>query len=403
MAVTALLFGSVHAFALPAPQSGPATGHAEVIAHQVASLPDGEWQWSVAEITVSGDEPLDLDGEDAARFVVGNGDPVLLGPNEDEPVVRIAEGEGYALLPETDAVATLPEGDESELYEVRLEAGTGDDSFPAPDDAPGHFDVDLLRDVLEADESAEFVGGIVPSLVYVTDGDAEVASIGQTENGSAGDLFVVDGNFVITAVDDDAIVLVGVVSAFVEVEAEAPESARPSLAATPSLAASPSVSPSPSASPSPSPSANASPSESPSTSPSPSASPSASMSPSASPSPSGPPMDSDQDGLTDEEEQQIGSNPLSADTDGDGLPDFNEVFQHGTDPTNIDTDGDGINDHDETVLGTNPLNADTDGDGLTEVEELAFGTDPTNPDTDGDGINDWTEVINGSDPLTPNV
>jgi nucleoside-specific outer membrane channel protein Tsx len=57
-----------------------------------------------------------------------------------------------------------------------------------------------------------------------------------------------------------------------------------------------------------------------------------------------------------------------------------------------DTDGDGLTDSQEEELGTDPENPDTDGDGLTDGEEVELGTDPLNPDTDGDGIPD------GSDP-----
>ena len=44
--------------------------------------------------------------------------------------------------------------------------------------------------------------------------------------------------------------------------------------------------------------------------------------------------------------------------------------------------------------------ADTDGDGLLDSEEIdTYGTDPLVADTDGDGLNDGDEVENGTDPL----
>ena len=46
-----------------------------------------------------------------------------------------------------------------------------------------------------------------------------------------------------------------------------------------------------------------------------------------------------------------------ADADGDGLPDWDEVWTHGTDPFMSDTDGDGMADGDEVAQGTNPLDA----------------------------------------------
>lgn len=89
--------------------------------------------------------------------------------------------------------------------------------------------------------------------------------------------------------------------------------------------------------------------------PSPGAGPTASPSPQAAPesSPS-PPLDSDHDGLTDEEELRYGTNPNRVDTDGDGLYDRDEVKVFKTDPLNPDTDGDGFLDGEEVKNRYNP-------------------------------------------------
>ncbi len=110
--------------------------------------------------------------------------------------------------------------------------------------------------------------------------------------------------------------------------------------------------------------------------------------------------DTDGDGLTDEEEADLGTDPNKADTDGDNLKDGAEVDVHGTDPTKADTDGGGVNDGVEVAHGTDPLDgtddvpppADTDGDGLTDAQEADLGTDPNKADTDGDGLTDGQEV-----------
>ncbi len=92
-----------------------------------------------------------------------------------------------------------------------------------------------------------------------------------------------------------------------------------------------------------------------------------------------------------------------ADPDQDGLTNLQE-FQLGTDPNKSDTDGDGISDGDEVNKShTNPLKPDTDGDGIPDGLEIKLGTDPLNPDTDGDGIPDGVELKLGLDPLTPDV
>jgi hypothetical protein len=80
--------------------------------------------------------------------------------------------------------------------------------------------------------------------------------------------------------------------------------------------------------------------------------------------------DTDNDGLTDAEEQELGTDPGNNDTDGDGLLDGAEVNQWQTNPVNSDTDGDGINDYHEIfTYGTDPLDYDTDGDGIGDFSD----------------------------------
>ncbi len=66
--------------------------------------------------------------------------------------------------------------------------------------------------------------------------------------------------------------------------------------------------------------------------------------------------DSDHDGLTDQEEESLKTDPNKVDTDGDGLFDGEEVKIYKTNPINLDTDGDGISDGDEVKKGTDPNN-----------------------------------------------
>ncbi|NND64587.1 MAG: hypothetical protein HKM24_01365, partial [Gammaproteobacteria bacterium] len=61
----------------------------------------------------------------------------------------------------------------------------------------------------------------------------------------------------------------------------------------------------------------------------------------------------------------------------------------------VDTDGDGINDDREIELGTDPARADSDGDGILDGYELADNSDPLDAlsvfDTDGDLVPDTIE------------
>ena len=137
--------------------------------------------------------------------------------------------------------------------------------------------------------------------------------------------------------------------------------------------------------------------------------------------------DTDGDGLPDPEELALGTNPSKSDTDGDGMSDCAEVAQ-GTNPVSPDTDGDGIGDKWETdhppfdpldnsdgladadgdglsnafeitQSGTDWQRADTDDDGLSDFAEWNGTTDPFDPDCDGDGLLDGAEVFLGTDPL----
>lgn len=78
------------------------------------------------------------------------------------------------------------------------------------------------------------------------------------------------------------------------------------------------------------------------------------------------------------------------------IPDPNEV------PEPIDSDRDGLTDEDEAKYGTDPRKVDTDTDGLTDRDEVkVFETDPNNSDTDGDTYLDGDEVRAGYDPKGP--
>ncbi len=91
--------------------------------------------------------------------------------------------------------------------------------------------------------------------------------------------------------------------------------------------------------------------------------------------------DRDGDGLDNDEEVFLGTDPLVVDTDADGLTD-GEEWRLTTDPLDTDTDNDTLIDGDEWFIHyTNPLLIDSDGDGVSDPDEVAAGTNPSGPPT----------------------
>lgn len=100
-------------------------------------------------------------------------------------------------------------------------------------------------------------------------------------------------------------------------------------------------------------------------------------------------IDEDGDGLDNESDPD----DYNADTDGDGLSDYAEVFVYRTDPMKADTDKDGMPDGWEVKHGLNPLkndaHGDKDKDGVDNLTEYKQGRDPNTGAT-----NDTTSVVN---------
>lgn len=92
-------------------------------------------------------------------------------------------------------------------------------------------------------------------------------------------------------------------------------------------------------------------------------------------------LDNDGDSLTDEEEILLGTSPVLADTDDDGIDDDEEIGTYETDPLNPDSDGDLALDGWELAYGLDPNYAgdgelDSDHDGFTNTQEFLFDRDP---------------------------
>jgi hypothetical protein len=158
-------------------------------------------------------------------------------------------------------------------------------------------------------------------------------------------------------------------------------------------------------------------------------------------------IDSDADGLADDEEDTNGNgnpgdpmamppipmgtpdpgetDPSNRDTDGDSLSDLIESLYEtlGLDPLVApldmitmcpirpvgcigdpalncdDQDLDGLPADVEEEAGTSDMTPDSDGDGLWDCEERVAGMDPTLFDSDADGVPDWLELRTGTIPI----
>ena len=104
-------------------------------------------------------------------------------------------------------------------------------------------------------------------------------------------------------------------------------------------------------------------------------------------------LDSDGDGISDEEEGLIDTdsdgipNYLDTDSDGDGMPDDWEIqnnLDHLTPNGNVDADEDGLTNLEEYQWGTDPNNPDTDGGGTNDGDEVDNMSDPNDGSDDGD-------------------
>ena len=98
----------------------------------------------------------------------------------------------------------------------------------------------------------------------------------------------------------------------------------------------------------------------------------------------------------------------AADSDGDGISNYDEINIYGLNAFDNDTDDDGLGDGDELYNRygySYPNLADSDYDGLSDLEEIVglFGyyTSAIAADTDFDGRSDRDEVYNGGNPVDP--
>lgn len=125
-------------------------------------------------------------------------------------------------------------------------------------------------------------------------------------------------------------------------------------------------------------------------------------------------VDSDGDGLFDEDEIIAGTNPLLPRTDGACLDSLatSEAFSErcaalsglSDCDVGLDSDGDSLNECEERMLGTDTFDFDSDGDAIPDFLEIVYGLNALQPDydidTNGDGFPNHIHFASG---VSPNV
>jgi uncharacterized protein (TIGR03382 family) len=112
-------------------------------------------------------------------------------------------------------------------------------------------------------------------------------------------------------------------------------------------------------------------------------------------------VDSDNDGVDDATEIQLGLDPNDADTDDDGVSDGDDGTTDTDgdgqlDAADADSDNDGLNDGTERGVTADSASPGTDqsSPNFQPDTDPSTTTDPRNPDTDGDSLKDGTEDAN---------
>jgi Bacterial TSP3 repeat len=331
----------------PAPESTPepiASAHSQVIAQGVVDFPDGQFAWTLDEERV--DQAGTQVDPQGSQFILAD-DGALMVSSGDGRRALLAPGEAVYDPRSLPASLTAVDAAGASYWSILLIGGQFEAAPTVIEPGAGARDVNLVRDVLAPGESLS-IPSTIPEFVLVTAGTVTVADSRLAVNAGASTTIVAD-TALINAGTEPATLVVVVIGDLVGAAPEAPVTTATPTTVAGSVPASTAPA---SATTIPTNTEPVAPAE----------------------------FDSDGDGLSDEDEIVIGSDPNNPDTDGDGLSDYEEASgAFNSDPTLADTDSDGLSDGEEADLGTDAGARDTDGDGLDDGDEVIGGTDPLDP------------------------
>lgn len=211
--VLAVLAGPIGVMArLQATLDGPspAQDHAQVIAQGVAGMPGDQVAWRVVVDEAEALDVAELEGR-ALGFALADADAIVVNDVTYGTQTRLAPGEASFVA---DGVlqqrASL--GDQTVNYErlalVPADAANDDggdqlvfagDGFAAPD---GNRDIDLVRGVLQQDDTTSLDDSGYPVLILVTAGELEVSDgSGEPQTLTAGEAAEFSGDLDLTGTD----------------------------------------------------------------------------------------------------------------------------------------------------------------------------------------------------------
>jgi hypothetical protein len=197
----------------------PAQDHAEVIAQGVSAMPANEVAWRVVTDEAEPNEEAEPENR-ALGFALATGDPIVINDLWDGSQKALAPGEAsfvadgtlqhrasltdntvdYARIALVSSDQANDNGGDQLVF-----AGNG---FAAPD---GNRDIDLLRDVLKEDETTAIDDSGFPVLIYVTEGELEVNTEGDTQTLKAGEAAEFSGELDFAGLDPDQTAFVAAV------------------------------------------------------------------------------------------------------------------------------------------------------------------------------------------------
>ena len=201
--------------AMPSAPTGPVASATQddlsppVLAQGLVYLNGGNVIWQIREVTLTG--PDTVSGN--ARVILQRSGTSIVRTDATGKRVRLESGEAF-FAAAGDAYTTTPEdGDTSTvwIFEVSNSNQVGEGAFYLSPDVAGYgegtYDVEFTRYLVREGETADFAGGMGPSLLVVVSGTAEVTLDNEVASLNTQDGLVVDGPAIIGAPSGDAVVM----------------------------------------------------------------------------------------------------------------------------------------------------------------------------------------------------